>query len=207
MEETIVLEKRGSGKAAAKTCRQDGFVPAVVYGKTIEPLVVKLDSKAVRQLMSRSRAHIHRIAAEDPPFEGNAMVQDVAYDATTGRILHIDLHRISLTEKVRSEIALDVTGEAELEKLGLILQRQTRQITVECLPADIPGPFTVDVSHFSPGDTVTAGDLELSDDVRLVTNPAEVLLVVLAPRAAEEPEEEAEAETHQEESTSETKPE
>ncbi len=206
MAEAIVVNRRGTGKSAARSCRRKGMVPAVIYGKTVEPQAVCLDAKAVREILGPSSGHVHRVVVTDPPFQGDVMVQAVSYEPTTGGVLHIDLHRISLTDKVKTEVAVEVTGEATLEKRGLFLQRQTREVSVECLPADIPGPLGVDVSELSPGDTVTAGDLEVPADVRLVTNPAEVLLVVMAPKSAEEETEEQE-EAEGEEPEAETKPE
>ncbi len=190
MAKEIVLKRRGTGKAAARDCRKNGLVPAVVYGKAIEPQVVCLDATAVKQIMTRSRGHVHRVVASDPSFEGNVMVQDVSYDPLTGAIRHVDLHRISLTDKVKTEVVLDVVGESGLEKRGLLLQRQSREVSVECLPADIPASIPVDVSDLGAGDTVTAADLKISENVRLVTNLAEVLLVVIAPKVSEEVEEE-----------------
>jgi large subunit ribosomal protein L25 len=182
------------------------MVPAIIYGKSVEPQAVCLDAKAVRQLLGPSSGHVHRVVVADPSFEGNVMVQEVSYDPVTGQVSHIDLHNISLTDKVKTEVAIDVVGEAALEKRGLFLQRQAREVLVECMPTQIPGPLVVDVSELSPGDIVTAGDLKISEEVRLVTNPAEVLLVVMAPKSAEE-ETGEEGVSEGEEPEGETKPE
>ncbi|QUL97804.1 MAG: 50S ribosomal protein L25 [Candidatus Fermentithermobacillus carboniphilus] len=181
-QDVIFVKPRATGKGAARACRREGLVPAIVYGKNTEPVPVALDSKAVRQLFARTQGHIHHIVMEDPKFEADVMVQDVARDPITGSLLHLDLHKISLTEKVRAEVPITIVGETELEKKGLILQRQLREITVECLPAEIPDSVVLDVSGLSVGDTVTAGELSLPSGIRLVTSPSEVVAVAVAPK-------------------------
>ena len=194
MEAAVRAYCRGTGKASAKECRKAGLVPAVVYGKSIEPMAISLDQEGVKRLLRYSRGQVHNLIVEDPHFEGNVMVQDVSYEPVTGEVRHIDLHRISLTDKVKAEVVVEVTGEEAIEKRGLLLQRQSRVVTVECLPNDIPGGFEIDVADFGPGESITAGDLTMPEDVRMVTPPLEVLVVVLAPKAAEEETEEAEEE-------------
>lgn len=162
------------------------MVPAVVYGKSIEPMAVALDGVTVKKIMVGAGTHVHHVMLENPPFEGDVMVQDATYDTITGKPTHVDLHRVLMTEKVRTDVPIAISGEAAVEKRGLILQRQMREITVECLPGSIPGHVTVDVSNLEHGDAVAAGELKLPEGVRLVTAPAEVLVVAVAPRAAEE---------------------
>lgn len=189
-QDTVVLRPRGVGKGAAKACRRDNLVPGVIYGKTVEPVAVALDQRAVKKIMGGSGGHIHHVSVENTSFEGNVMVQDAVYDPVSRTPLHVDLHRISLTEKVKTEVPIAVTGDEELEKRGFILQRQLREITVECLPTVIPDSILVSVSELEPGAAITAGDLEIPPGVRLVTAPQEVVLVAVTPRSAEEKEEE-----------------
>ncbi len=192
MEAAVRACRRGTGKALAKDCRKAGLVPAVVYGKTIEPIAISLDQEALKRLLRYSRGQVHNLIVEDPHFEGDVMIQDVSYEPVTGEIIHIDLHRISLTDRVKAEVAVDVRGEESIEKRGLLLQRQSRVVTVECLPTEMPAVFEVDVTDLQPGDSISAGDLVMPEDVRLVTLPTEVLVVILAPKAVEEEEEEEE---------------
>ncbi len=189
-QDVVVLKPRKTGKGAARACRRSGLVPGVIYGKTVDPVAVSLDAQAVKKIMSGTGGHIHHVVVEDPRFEGDVMVQDAVYDPTNRRPLHVDLHRILLTEKVRTEVPVAVTGEAALEKRGLILQRQLREIMVECLPTDIPNNVVVNVAELEHGDSITAGELTLPAVVRLVTAPAEILVVAVVPKAVEEKAEE-----------------
>lgn len=189
-ETAVVLKPRDVGRAAARICRKEGLVPGIIYGKSIEPLAVALDALAVKKLIRGTGSHVHHVAVEGATFEGDVMIQEVVYDPLSGKAIHIDLHRISMTEKVKAEVAVVVAGEEFMDKRGLVLQRQLREITVECLPADIPNRVSIDVSNLQHGESVTAGEIALPEKVRLVTAASEVVVVAVSPKLAEEKAEE-----------------
>lgn len=196
-QEVVLARTRNVGTGAAKALRRAGQIPAVLYGKGIDSVPITIDSKQMRKIMSQSLGHIHKVLVEDIGLEGNAMVQAIDRDPITGEVIHIDLHRISLTDKVKVEIPVTVVGEDELTKQGLVLQRQIRDISVECLPGDIPTEFEIDVSRLDFGDTILAGDLKMPAGVKIMNPPDEVVLVVVAPRTVTE-EEVAEEEVEEE---------
>lgn len=192
-QEAVVLKTRGTGKGAARACRRASLVPAVIYGRSTSPIAVAVDVPGARKMMTGIGTQIHHVTIEGTDFEGDIMVQEAVFEPVSRRPIHFDLHKISLTEKVRTDVPVVVTGEAILEKTGLILQRQLRQISVECLPTDIPQSFSIDVSGLGHGDAVSAGQIPLPEGVRLVTLPTEVVVVAVAPRQVEEPTEAGEA--------------
>jgi len=196
-QEVILARTRDVGTGAAKALRRDGQVPAVLYGKEVDSVPIAINSKEMKKIMSKSLGHIHKIMVEDLGLEGNVMVQAIDRNPITGEVIHVDLHRISLTDKVKVEVPVVIVGEDELTKEGLVLQRQLRDISVECLPGDIPTEFEVDVSHLNLGDTVLAGELEVPEGVKIMTPPDEVVVVVVAPRTVVE-EEVAEEEVEEE---------
>lgn len=185
-QEVVVLKPRGTGKGAARACRKNNLVPAIIYGKSIEPVAVALDAPAVKKVLGRIGIRIHHVTVENSDFEGDVMVQDAVYDPISRKPLHFDLHKISLTEKVRTEIPVVVTGGDILEKNGFILQRQLRHISIECMPTEIPNNVTVSVAGLGHGGSVTAGEVTLPDNVRLITSPGEVLVAAVTPKAVEE---------------------
>lgn len=196
-QEVILARTRDVGTGAAKALRRDGQVPAVLYGKEVDSVPIAINSKEMKKIMSKSLGHIHKIMVEDLGLEGNVMVQAIDRNPITGEVIHVDLHRISLTDKVKVEVPVVIVGEDELTKEGLVLQRQLRDISVECLPGDIPTEFEVDVSHLNLGDTVLAGELQVPEGVKIMTPPDEVVVVVVAPRTVVE-EEVAEEEVEEE---------
>lgn len=176
----LVLRPRRSGTGAARACRRQGMIPGIIYGKGIEPVPVAVDQAAFRKFSSAGRSHIHHVLVEDKGLEADVIVKDIAYDPVTRKPIHIDLHRISMTEEVWVDVPIAILGEEELEKRGLVVQRQLREVTVECLPKDVPEFVTVDVSHLGDGDSVTVAQIVVPPGVRIATPPSEVVAVVVS---------------------------
>jgi len=174
------------------------LVPAVIYGRAGDSVSVALDIAAYRKFTVGAGSQVHRVAVDGIRGESNVLVQEIKVDSLTGRPLHMDLRRISMTEVLRSEVPLVAQGEEELEKKGLILQWIQRVVVIESLPADIPGAIAVDVSRLEHGEQIAARDLELPPHVKMLSHEDDIIVSVIAPKAveveAEEETEEPEAE-------------
>ncbi|HOB30926.1 MAG TPA: 50S ribosomal protein L25 [Bacillota bacterium] len=193
-QEVILARTREVGTGAAKALRRNGQVPAILYGKDIDSVPIALDSKEMRKILSQSMGHVHKIKVEGLGLEGSVMVQAIDRDPITGNIIHIDLHKISMTDVVKVEVPVIVVGEEKLAEQGLVLERLVREISVECLPGDIPNEFVIDVSDLQVGDTILVGEIEVPEGVKITTPPDEVVVVVSVPRMVLEEEEEEEEE-------------
>ena len=108
--------------------------------------------------------------------------------------IHVDLHQVSLSEKLQVEVPVIVTGESPIVKQGEAdVQINVHTVKVECLPTDIPESFTVDISSLANvGDALRVSDLAPVPDVTVIDDPEEVL-VKIAPRRELVVEEEEEA--------------
>ena len=126
-QDVITAKTRETGTSAARACRRVGLVPGIVYGKGIDSVPVALSSSETRKLLAKGMSHIHRLKIEGTDFNDRIMVQSVERNPLTGEIIHIDLHRISMEDKVRLEVPIVLTGEEKIASVGLILQRQLRK--------------------------------------------------------------------------------
>ncbi len=193
-QEAILAKTRNTGKSAVKDYRRQGLIPAIVYGKDIDSTPISLEPTEVKKILVKGMGHLHRLKVEGAGLDDAVMVQSIDRNPVTGQIVHMDFHKISLTETLKIEIPIVLLGEKQITNQGLILERQLREITVECLPKDIPDEFVVNVAEMEHGETLLAGDLEMPEDVTMVTDPEEVIAVVSVPTIIEEEEEEEEEE-------------
>lgn len=194
----ITANIRINGKTGRNTCRREGNVPGVVYGKGIDPISICLEPKTVKSILGRGSGRIYKLVMEESQMEADVMLQEVTRNPITGDIIHMDLHKISLTDNIKTEVPIVILGETQVEKRGLMLQRQLREMSIECLPQDVPEKFVFDLSDLEDGTALTAGDFAIPDNIRLITDPSEVVATIVVPRVIEEPqaeEEEEEAET------------
>jgi len=117
-----------------------------------------------------------------------AIVKDWQVDPVTGRLLHVDLLRVAMDVRMKVKVPVHTFGDpAGVKVQGGVYEVVNREVEVECLPADIPTEFKVDVSGLMLNQSLRAGDLSFDKDkLRLVTDPTSVLAHVVALRVEEE---------------------
>ena len=194
-EETIIkAEKRTLKGKQVSQLRRAGILPGVIYGHKIESQAIQMDRHTVSQQMSR----ITPTTLVTVDVDGNkikAFVRDRQRDVLHGVLTHLDFLAISMTEKMRASVALELTGEAPvLDDAIYLLNQNLNELEIECLPQDMPERVMVDVSGIkTPEDTITVADLDLGENVAILTDNTEVIVSV-SYIAAEETEEVAEVE-------------
>ena len=192
------------GKNASRRVRAAGRIPAAVYGVGLDAIPVSVNAREVGVIL-RSEAGRHAIftLAIEGHDSSPVKIHQMDLDPVTNRLVHMDLMRISLTEKTTVSVPLEFVGEpVGVKQDGGMLEVHLHEVDVECLPRDIPSSLPVDVSELVIGDRLTVADIPVDEDVvTIVTEADHLVLAVTAPRLAEEPAEtaaeggEAEAET------------
>ncbi|MCP4710766.1 MAG: 50S ribosomal protein L25 [Planctomycetes bacterium] len=189
MAEKLVLkaEKRSdSGTRAARKLRKEGFVPAIIYGHKKDPVSVKLNSHD----LALELQHHHRLL--DLDVEGtreSCLVKEVQLNYLGEDIVHVDLTRVNVDERVTVSVALEIRGTpVGASEGGGVLNQLMNEIELECVVVNIPASVRVPVKDLQIGDSIAAGDLELPEGAVLQT-PAEAP-VVMVQAAVEIPEEE-----------------
>src|SRR5579863_4732585 len=190
MEQIIVeaAPRETRGKNAARRLRVTGIVPAVLYGGKGEPLALQVNAKQVSGILRSARGHNTILTVKTQDGEHSAIVKDWQVDPVKGTLLHVDLLRVAMDVRMRVKVPVHVFGEAQGVKLqGGVFEMVTREVEIECLPADIPTEFKMDISGLMMGMQLRAGDIPLEEGkMKLVSDPARVLAHVVALRVEEE---------------------
>ena len=187
-EVKIAAETRSEfGKGVARRLRQDGRVPAVLYGHGTETRHLTLPA---HDLMRALRTSNVLLRLEGLTKDGEiALPKAVQRDPIKNIIEHVDLILVRRGEKVTVEIPLRIIGE--IAPGDGMLDQQLVQITVEAEATNIPRGLDVDIEGLELGQAVHASDLRLPEGVSLQVEPDTLILHVIEQRAAE-PEEDAE---------------
>lgn len=157
----LSVEKRvATGRHYVNKLRAEGVIPAVVYGKSgTQSLALK--EKDFRSLLhekgqSASLVSIE-ISGEEPIL---STIADMQRDPITDRFLHVDFHEVSKTEKMTTTVPVEFVGESVgVRDFGGVLDISKHDLTIKCLPADLPGSIKVDISALQVGDIIHVSDL------------------------------------------------
>jgi large subunit ribosomal protein L25 len=173
------------GKKVGQLRKQD-LIPAVMYGNKIaaKNIAVKyIDFKRVYDKAGESAL----IELEVEGKKLNALIHDLQYDPMSGRVTHVDFFQVNMKEEVETEIPLEFVGEsAAVKALGGVLIKNMDEISVKCLPADLPEKYEIDISKLETFDDVIAvKDLKISDKVEILLDGETVIALVSAPRSEE----------------------
>jgi large subunit ribosomal protein L25 len=178
-----------------KALRRQGRIPAVMYGHKFEPINVSLDDHdASLALAGISSSTIVTIELDGE--QHSALVREKQKDYVKNHILHVDFLIVSLTETLRAAVRVEVHGASPAVKdFNAVIVTNINEIEVEALPRDLPERIVVDVSVLKAvGDSIAVRDLNVSDKVKVLTPPDEIVVVATG-AAPEEVVEEAVSET------------
>jgi large subunit ribosomal protein L25 len=213
--------REASDKNAARRLRTTGMIPAVLYGAQKDPRAIAVDPKQILKILHSASGHntIFDITLDGE--QAKAMVVDWQYEPLKGSLLHVDLKRIAMDQKMRISVPVRIEGEAKgAKEEGGLLDLVLREILIECLPMEIPSHITVDVTNLGRGEAIRVADLPQTASVKYLTDPDALVAhvtfvkeeVVAAPAegvvdAAAEPEviKKGKLETEPEAATKETK--
>jgi large subunit ribosomal protein L25 len=173
-----------TGKGAARRARVRGRLPAVCYGKGMDPIALDVDPIELRGALDpvkqRNTVIAMTIDGESRPVD--VLLRDLHRDPLDDRLLHADFQAVRRDEEVRVTVPVVLLGKPEGVKLGGILHQAYRQIRVACLPDRIPVKVELDVSSLLIGQALHASDLKLGEGVRALIDPKESIASVVAPK-------------------------
>jgi len=193
MAKTLVLKaevREHTGSKAVHKVRQQGKIPAVMYGHKEEPVAISLDAHDFVEGLH----HGHRLMdIQIGKKKQKTIVKELQYDHLGRNIIHADLMRVDVTESIRVTVPIELKGTAAGTHEGGIVEEHMDHLEVECKATDIPEVVTVWVKELHVGGAIHAGEIELPSGVKLISSPETLLAtchLVAAAKTTEELEEE-----------------
>ena len=166
------VPRSARGKNEARRTRRAGSVPGILYGAKKQAVSLSVDPKAVARILHSERGHNTIFDLEVAGERTKAMIVDWQYEPVKGSILHIDLKRIAMDERMRVKVPIHLKGEAAgVKQQGGILDWVLREVEIECLPGDIPAGIDADVSELVFGKVLRVSDLPHGGLLKFVTDP------------------------------------
>ena len=179
-------------KNDARRVRRGGKVPAVVYGAGKAALPLSVDPRQVSRILHSETGHntVFDLAVDGE--RTKVMIVDWQYEPIKGSLLHIDLKRIAMDQKLRVNVPIELVGEpAGVKQQGGILEQITREVEVECLPGDIPNEVALNVGELVFGMVLRVADLPKDDKIKYITDSDQPVAHIISIKEEEVPTAEA----------------
>lgn len=187
-EQKIAIRPRAVTGKKVSRLRREGVLPGVVFGGHKDSTPVETDMREFERGYRRWGSTTLVTLDGLPDGAVSALIHDVTRSTLTGRLLHVDFQRVSLTEKVHAEVPLHFVGESPAVKGGGVLVHAMSEVNVEAFPQDIPHSIDVDLAKLVEiDDSLYVRDLVVdSSKVKLIDDGDELLVRVVPVRVEEE---------------------
>jgi len=182
-------ESIGSGES--RRLRNEGFLPAVIYGLGMDPVSIALNAREFTNALKTNAGSNVILNLEVGKSKYTTLAREIQRHPYKNEFLHIDLIQIDLTQNVEANVQVNFLGTPiGVKDEGGLIQTINSTITVSTLPSTIPASLDLDISELNVGENATVLDVKLPEGVELATEDDDSILVTITlPRAAIEEEE------------------
>jgi large subunit ribosomal protein L25 len=194
----LAVEKRNDSEIksnASRRLRNKNYIPAVVYGLKEEPVSVKIREKEFKGLLKGRSIYslifdMHIDGAKKNKKE-TVLIKEFQRDPITREFLNVDFLRIQMEKEIETTIPIHIINEevaVGIKEGGGVLQHGLRELHISCLPADISEYIEYDIKDLDMGVTVRVSDINISDKIKILNDPEEVVVSIIHPTQLKEEE-------------------
>jgi large subunit ribosomal protein L25 len=181
-----------AGKGNARALRQQGRVPAVLYGPDTEVVSLSVSAHDLELLLKKSdsRQQLVNLSLEEGGAARSAMIKELQTHPLSDALLHVDFYEVAMDRKIKVRVPVVVIGESVGVEMGGMLQIVRRELEVLSLPLEVPESIVIDITGLDIGDSVHVNEIPLEGDIEIPADVNFTVLTVLSPKMEAEPEEE-----------------
>jgi large subunit ribosomal protein L25 len=183
MSEVLNVKLREpKGKRSARRLRADGQVPAILYGhgESNQSLSIAADEL---QAMLRHNARIVDLKGD---VTEKALVRALQWDTFGLEVLHVDLTRVSMDERVHLKVPVELRGEAAGHRAGGIVEQVAHEIEIECLAVAVPEKIDLKIGDLQIEQAILASQIPLPTGVTLISDPEMLIVHCIHPKKDDE---------------------
>ncbi len=174
----------------SRKLRAEGRIPAVIYGGKNDSQSLEISSKEINDLIGHSVSEnllVDLAVKDDTRPQRLALVQEIQHHPLNGKVLHVDFHEVSATEKVTIMVPVETTGEANgVKNSGGVLEHVLFKVKVRALPKNLPEQIVIDVSSLELNKTIHIGEIAAPEGVEILGDKHIPVVSVATPRTEAE---------------------
>lgn len=178
-------ERKELRHSALKKIRDNGGIPAVIYGATVESKPVFVSSIDLTKTI-RAVGRNGVISLDVDGSKQDVVLTDFQEDFIKKEIIHVDFLAVNKSSKINVNVRLDLVGEAAGVKDGGVLQQPVHELSITSTPDNIPQQIEADITNLQVGETLTIADILYQGSFTINHEAEEVVASILPPRQEEE---------------------
>ncbi|MFC1920629.1 50S ribosomal protein L25 [Chloroflexota bacterium] len=193
----LVANAREIKGKKVKVLRRQGLTPVNLFGSKVEPLPLQCDTSELQRILTRGgKTGVIDLKLDKIKQTRNVMVREIQREPRSGQLLHVDFYQVNMAEKIRVDVPIITIGEAPaLKQKDNYLAHELNNLTVECLPHEIPSRVEIDVSELTEADqAIHVEDINLGETITIITPPDQLVVRISTQFVEKEIEVEEEAE-------------
>lgn len=161
--------RSGQGKGAVRRLRREGRIPAIMYGAGKEPLPVEFMENVLQRQLSQEAFFSHVLTVKVDGREEKAVIKSLQRHPATERIQHLDLLRVSETQRITMIVPIHFENEEDSpgRRAGGSISHHTTEVEITCLPRDLPEYLAVDARDMNIGDSIHLSQVPLPEGVEV----------------------------------------
>lgn len=160
-----------NGKGDARRMRRAEKIPAILYGAGGDSVPLTFVHKDIAHQLENEAFYSHILTVNVDGKVEKAVLRDLQRHPSKPRILHLDLLRVSATEKITMQVPLHFIGEEiapGVKEGGGLISHQMSNVEIRCLASNLPEFLDVDMSAVNLGETLHLSDIKLPQGVEIV---------------------------------------
>jgi len=160
------------GKGASRRLRRAGKVPAVMYGAGKDAIMLSLDHNTLYHQVKNEAFYSSILTVKVGADQEQAVLRDIQMHPFKPRIAHLDLLRISATEKLHMRVPVHFLNQDSapgVKQQGGIVNHLMSEIDITCLPKDLPEFLTIDLGEMNLNDSVHLSGIKLPEGVTITS--------------------------------------
>ena len=191
MAEVLQVEARKTrGKRNARRMRQEGKIPAVLYGHGKDNVALSVPADIIEDAV----AHGSRVVTLAGAVDETAFIRELQWDVWSRHVQHVDFTRVSADETVEVNLAIELRGEAPGVKEGGIVEQLLHELHLQCPVTTLPEKISVSINNLGLDESIKVSDLELPEGATVLGDTSGMVVHCITPLEAPEEEVEGEAE-------------
>ncbi|MFA5947748.1 MAG: 50S ribosomal protein L25 [Candidatus Gracilibacteria bacterium] len=171
------------------TLKNDGRIPAVVYGHKVKNVLLDVDYKDFQKVLKEAGENsLVELDIEGDKEKRPVLIHDLQKDAISDKFIHIDFFQTSLTEEVEVKVPLVFEGTSlAVKDLGGTLVKNISELEIKAFPQNLPHEIKVSIDSLNTFlDHILVKDLNIPKNVKVMAGPDEIVLSVAQPENVEE---------------------